>query len=244
MAIVFQSKQSEAKGTISIWVLVVSNIMVFLVTWNVAGGGGYDENHALLRNVEIKATPSTQDVTAAASTDYIFLPKQGKAVALPSVRVAKEEFKSNSRYGGVGDKPHLGGFTDLDHHGVSPKAWKWMVEYVGVQSIMDVGCGRGISTSWFYFHGLDVICAEGSHDAIENTVLPDPSIIVEHDFSRGPWWPEKTYDAVWCVEFMEHVSSYVSAKFVVASNVLICLSAFRLVVTCNRITLQPFGKLL
>jgi SAM-dependent methyltransferase len=81
-----------------------------------------------------------------------------------------------------------------------------MVTEVGVHSVLDVGCGRGISTSWFYFHGVDVQCVEGSHDAIQNTVMPDPSRIVEHDFSRGPWWPEKTYDAVWCVEFLEHVS--------------------------------------
>ena len=47
---------------------------------------------------------------------------------------------------------------------------------------------------------------EGSHDAVENTLLPDPlSQIVEHDFSRGPYWPAKTYDAIWCVEFLEHV---------------------------------------
>jgi 2-polyprenyl-3-methyl-5-hydroxy-6-metoxy-1,4-benzoquinol methylase len=124
--------------------------------------------------------------------------------------VAKDAFASDERYGGKGDKPHLGGFTDLDHHGVSPASWKWMVEYMGVHSVLDVGCGRGISTSWFYFHGVEVLCAEGSHDAIENTVLPDKSLIVEHDFSRGPWWPEKTYDAVWCVEFLEHVSKAIS----------------------------------
>ncbi len=132
-------------------------------------------------------------------------------MALPSVRIPKDAFKSDRIYGGLGDKPHLGGFTDLDHHGVSPAAWKWMVTDVGVHSLLDVGCGRGISTSWFYFHGVDVQCVEGSHDAIENTVMPDPSRIVEHDFSRGPWWPEKTYDAVWCVEFLEHVSKPAAA---------------------------------
>ena len=142
---------------------------------------------------------------------YILAPPEGEADALPSVRVpVKETTKTaddTSIYGGVGDKPHLGGFTDLDHHGVSPAAWKWMVTYLGVHSVLDVGCGRGISTSWFLFHGVDVRCVEGSHDAVEKTVLPDRGLIVEHDFSRGPWWPEKTYDAVWCVEFLEHVSS-------------------------------------
>lgn len=54
-------------------------------------------------------------------------------------------------------------------------------------------------------HGVDTYCVEGSHDAIENSWLEDKSIITEHDFSRGPWWPEKTLDAVWTVELLEHV---------------------------------------
>lgn len=71
------------------------------------------------------------------------------------------------------------------------------------------GCGRGISTSWFVTHGLEyVVCAEGSHDAVTQSILPKIKNIpngtkweiVEHDFSRGPWWPSRTVDAVWCVE--------------------------------------------
>ena len=43
-----------------------------------------------------------------------------------------------------------------------------------------------------------------SHDATTQSLLK-PEHVVEHDFSRGPWWPEKTYDAAWSVEFLEHV---------------------------------------
>ena len=46
---------------------------------------------------------------------------------------------------------------------------------------------------------------EGSHDGVMKSLLP-PELIVEHDFSRGPWWPEETYDAAWSVEFLEHVA--------------------------------------
>lgn len=69
-----------------------------------------------------------------------------------------------------------------------------------------MGCGRGISTSWFVTHGLRTECVEGSHDAIEQNMVPDKSILTEHDFSRGPWWPEQTFDMVWSVEFLEHVN--------------------------------------
>ena len=94
-----------------------------------------------------------------------------------------------------------------------------MVENIGMKSLLDIGCGIGISTSWFILHGLDYVhCVEGSHDAIEKSLLPGlkdtPGQIVpnntvygltEHDFSRGPWWPERTVDVAWCVEFSEHV---------------------------------------
>ena len=76
-----------------------------------------------------------------------------------------------------------------------------MVTNLGIKSLLDVGCGIGISTSWFILHGLEyVVCAEGSHDAVTNSLIPTlknvPSgtkyEIVEHDFSRGPWWPSRT----------------------------------------------------
>ena len=83
-------------------------------------------------------------------------------------------------------------------HGISPNVWSNMMTTYGVKSLLDVGCGRGLSTSWFQLHGADVLCVEGSHDAVERSVLPTESV-VEHDFSRGPWWPERTYDAAWAV---------------------------------------------
>ena len=132
---------------------------------------------------------------------------QGEAKNLPSIRVQDTaQSADRSIYGGKGDKQHLGGFTDIDIQGISPAAWKWMIQRLNVKSLMDVGCGRGISTTWFLMHGVESLCVEGSHDARERTMLPNPDTqMVEHDFSRGPWWPAKTYDAVWCVEFLEHV---------------------------------------
>ncbi len=75
---------------------------------------------------------------------------------------------------------------------------------MGVKSLIDLGCGRGISTSYFMEYGVDALCVEGSHDAVQKSLLPRDNI-VEHDFTRGPWWPNKTFDAVWSVEFLEHV---------------------------------------
>jgi Methyltransferase domain len=155
-----------------------------------------------LTEYEIPSTP--EEVL----NNPLVIPK-GQAKALPSIRNVDQEQSSIERmrsfYGGAGDKKHLGGFTDIDTAGISPRAWKWMVQRLNIQSVLDVGCGRGISTTWFHFHGLSVLCVEGSHDAREQTMLPDPDIqMIEHDFSRGPWWPGRTFDAVWCIEFLEH----------------------------------------
>jgi len=130
---------------------------------------------------------------------------QGKAQNLPSERVVEENV-DRKIYGGKGDKKHLGGFTNIDMQGISPATWKHAVTNWTVQSVLDVGCGKGTSTSWFVTHGLRTECVEGSHDAIEQSMVPDKSILTEHDFSRGPWWPEKTFDMVWSVEFLEHIS--------------------------------------
>lgn len=73
---------------------------------------------------------------------------------------------------------------------------KYLVQYIGIKSLLDVGCGIGVSTSWFALHGLDYVqCVEGSHDAVEKSLLPglkDTGKVlntttlemVEHDFSR------------------------------------------------------------
>jgi hypothetical protein len=45
-------------------------------------------------------------------------------------------------------------------------------------------------------------------------MLPDKSLIVEHDFSRGPWWPEKTFDIAWAVEFLEHVNLHYHYNYI------------------------------
>jgi Methyltransferase domain len=133
---------------------------------------------------------------------------QGQAPNLPSVRGEEVDTtavdEKRTIYGGTGDKAHLGGFTEIDMHGISPNVWSHMMQDYNVHSVLDVGCGRGLSTSWFQLHDARVLCVEGSHDAVQRSVLPS-ELVVEHDFSRGPWWPGQTYDAVWAVEFLEHV---------------------------------------
>ena len=68
--------------------------------------------------------------------------------------------------------------------GISENLWNFMLGPLAIKSVVDVGCGRGHSTNYFLKKGAKVLCVEGSHDAVTQSLLP-PNLIVEHDFSRG-----------------------------------------------------------
>lgn len=183
-------------------------------------------------------------VTAYANNiDLSQVPPFGRPPNLPAAKATEGEtskfgyIREKHGYGGGGDKAHLGGFTTIDPQGISPYLWKEMMEYFGVKTLLDVGCGRGFSTSWFFMQGVDVQCVEGSHDAIESNVLPDlirkkaeeegrtnkkdiekeiSRRLVEHDFSLGPYWPETTVDAVWSVELLEHIGRNYQKNYLTA----------------------------
>jgi len=101
-----------------------------------------------------------------------------------------------------------------------------MLGEVAVKSVIDVGCGKGFSTNFFYRHGARVLCVEGSHDAVMQSLLPR-HLIVEHDFSQGPWWPSETYDLAWSTEFLEHVSRTYMPNYmpIFKKSALICVTA-------------------
>ena len=92
---------------------------------------------------------------------------------------------------------HLGGHlnrTNLD---------KPLLEHLkknhNINSMLDIGCGTGgikniadeMKIKWF---GVD---GDPSIELPENTLL--------HDFAEGEATIDKTFDLVWCVEFLEHV---------------------------------------
>ncbi|KAL3794771.1 hypothetical protein HJC23_012781 [Cyclotella cryptica] len=102
--------------------------------------------------------------------------------------------------------------------GVSPMLWTHMVRHWGIKSVLDVGCGRGISTAWFITHGLEFVqCVEGSHDAVLQSIVPNSTLTataITTTTTTRKKSQEKLWDrggrlvpsiAVWCVEFTEHV---------------------------------------
>jgi hypothetical protein len=188
------STRTSNGGKFFLWILIVSNVLVFQLS-------GLYYNHkrhaaSLLPTFETEddaPPPSHRQYHSQSNIHpYLDIPL-GDAIALPSIRVVEKEEeqrndpKRQNYYGGKGDKKHLGGFATgntLDMNGISPGAWKYMVEQHGIKSLLDVGCGRGISAEWFHLHGVDTQCVEGSHDATTQSILPQ-ELITEHDFSRG-----------------------------------------------------------
>lgn len=152
------------------------------------------------------AAVAGQPVVAAAQGDVDTSPSMTMFGAAPKNRPSSvvEKTSAHDFYDGATNAKHLGGSTANDTMGQSPALYTHLVKNINVRSVVDIGCGRGISTRWFYDHGVDALCIEGAHDAITKSYMPQDRII-EHDFSLGPYWPEKTYDLAWSVELLEHI---------------------------------------
>jgi SAM-dependent methyltransferase len=114
-------------------------------------------------------------------------------------------------YFGVESQKHLGGYIiGGDSNTYAPEIWDWMINH-NIKSVIDVGCGEGHSTKYFYDNGCEVLGVEGGINAINNSKIKDK--IICHDYNKGPFIPSKTYDAVWCCEFVEHVMEEFAENF-------------------------------
>jgi Methyltransferase domain len=102
---------------------------------------------------------------------------------------------------------HLGGWLEGgDPATWFPDLWQWFIDG-GVRSVIDVGCGAGAALRWFQEHGLEAVGVDG--------LPPDePDLeIVTHDYSVGPYVPDRPFDLCWCCEFVEHVEEHYVPNF-------------------------------
>jgi SAM-dependent methyltransferase len=105
------------------------------------------------------------------------------------------------------NQSHLGGYTknsDIgDRATFYPNMWAWAVKLFGITSVIDIGCGEGVSTAFFQQLGCDVLGVEGYGPAVTNSRVP--AKIVQHDYTTGPFVPSRKFDMAWSCEFVEHV---------------------------------------
>lgn len=137
-------------------------------------------------------------------------------------------------FAGQGEHPamnvsegHLGGYISARHTrseelGVlngdpatyTPDLWRWLVEELGVASVLDVGCGEGHAAAFFAGLGCSVAGMDGSFTAFRDSVIQDHHL--RHDFNNGPFIPNAAYDLVWSCEFVEHVEARFIDNFMTA----------------------------
>jgi hypothetical protein len=138
-------------------------------------------------------------------------------------RIVRESAKKLARalgyrsaYGnyGVEREPHLGGYwKGGDPNTLATALWRTVVADYSIRSVIDVGCGEGISTKYFSDLGVEVVGIEGGKQAIKNSLVP--RLIVRHDYTKGPYQPKRPVDLVWCCEFVEHVEERYVPNFLV-----------------------------
>jgi SAM-dependent methyltransferase len=98
----------------------------------------------------------------------------------------------------IKSKDHLGGFIPGgDAATWFPELWQWATEYYGVKSVLDIGCGEGLSTQFFDDLGCRAVGLDGVKQA-------NP-LVRQHDFALGPWKSRERFDLVWSCEFLEHI---------------------------------------
>jgi len=113
---------------------------------------------------------------------------------------------------------HLGndpeGIFNADPNTFTPDIWGWICLRHDIRSVLDLGCGMGTNLSWFAEYGFDVLGVEGHPNAIATSLVPDK--VIQHDFSKGPWSPERKFDLCICTEFAEHVEEEFEENWMVA----------------------------
>jgi hypothetical protein len=117
---------------------------------------------------------------------------------------------------------HLGGYVaGGDPATVYPELWDWLVDWQGVRSVIDVGCGDGVALRHFEGRGCRVRGIEG--------VPQEHPAIMRWDYTEGAYIPGEAYDLAWSCEFVEHVEEQYVPNF---------LATFR----CARLVLMTHAE--
>lgn len=99
---------------------------------------------------------------------------------------------------------HLGGhygYTNMDR-----PTLVYLKERFNIKSMLDVGCGTGGMVEYAKGIGIDALGVDGDpHMACAH--------VVTHDFTQGAYIPDREYDLIWSVEFVEHVEAKFSRNF-------------------------------
>ena len=103
---------------------------------------------------------------------------------------------------------HLGGHEGETH--LDDGALSYLVEKLGIKSMLDIGCGPGGMVELALDKGLAVWGVDGD-DKVERSDKAKERIAI-HDFATGPYKTD-VFDLAWSVEFVEHVDKEYMPNF-------------------------------
>jgi hypothetical protein len=120
------------------------------------------------------------------------------------------QFRNNQSF----DDGSLGGCNIYgDPASELPKTMGYLIDKFNIKSVADVGGGFGFHSKFFQqVFDLETLCIEGSEKVVELSLVPES--VVCHDYTTGPYVPDKTYDLGWSVEFVEHVEDIYKQNFI------------------------------
>jgi hypothetical protein len=114
----------------------------------------------------------------------------------------------------TGADSHLGGYSSGPIGDVAtyyPNLWTWAIKLLDIRSVIDIGCGEGQSVEFFLRAGCETVGVEGYEPAARNGRVADR--IVVHDYTKGPYVPDRQFDMAWSCEFVEHVEEKYLGNF-------------------------------
>lgn len=127
-----------------------------------------------------------------------------------------------------GRNAHLGGYglgPLGDRATYCPNLWAWAIKLLNIRSVIDIGCGEGCSSRFFLEMGCAVLGVEGYQPAIKNSRIPGH--VALHDYTTGPFIPDRSFDMAWSSEFVEHIEErYLPNFFVTLQHVGRCFITF------------------
>lgn len=124
--------------------------------------------------------------------------------------------------------PHLGGnLAPGDSWTYCPSVWDYVIERFAIRSVLDLGCGRGYSSQYFYRSGCSVVAVDGLRDNVRNAVYP----AVCQDLTVAPVYAP--VDLVHCHEVVEHIEEQY------LGNLLASLMNGRIIIMTNGLPDQP-----
>lgn len=113
---------------------------------------------------------------------------------------------------------HLGGWHyNGDPATTFPHMWKFLINDKKIKSVIEIGCGRGITLKIFKDLNCKILGIEGCTKAIKENLFPNN--VKQFDFTKHQVIPQKKYDLGVAIEFVEHVEDCYKENYLTCFDV-------------------------